>query len=319
MTKNHTPKKCLWCETSLPASARPQTRYHPECSKEKNRARARERNREKNGIKIATECSRCGGPMPKGISARQTLCGEECQKTNQKEYAKRYQENNKERISARNAASYQANREERLAKNKEYREANADRIREYRKEWYKENKEIQDARNKACREKRDPEEVRQYRRSYYEDNKEHLLELGRKWRENNPERHLANIRQYNAANTDRLREYRKSWREENIDKVREQNAQWKRENKEKVASYQQKRRALEAEAFVEYVDHLTVFERDNWTCHICGELIDPNAGGNDVMKASLDHVVPLNKGGEHSYDNCKASHLSCNAAKRDSL
>jgi 5-methylcytosine-specific restriction endonuclease McrA len=33
--------------------------------------------------------------------------------------------------------------------------------------------------------------------------------------------------------------------------------------------------------------------------------------------ASLDHVVPLIDGGEHTYANVQLAHLACNVGKRD--
>ena len=30
---------------------------------------------------------------------------------------------------------------------------------------------------------------------------------------------------------------------------------------------------------------------------------------------SIDHIVPLSKGGEHSYANCALAHTGCNSAK----
>jgi hypothetical protein len=35
----------------------------------------------------------------------------------------------------------------------------------------------------------------------------------------------------------------------------------------------------------------------------------------DRMSVSLDHVVPLSRGGSHSWENVRCAHLSCNVAK----
>jgi len=59
-----------------------------------------------------------------------------------------------------------------------------------------------------------------------------------------------------------------------------------------------------------------VFERDNWLCHICGELIDSIAE-NRLDRPSLDHVIPIAAGGTHTLDNVRASHLRCNIRKSD--
>jgi 5-methylcytosine-specific restriction endonuclease McrA len=65
--------------------------------------------------------------------------------------------------------------------------------------------------------------------------------------------------------------------------------------------------------------HLEVFERDEWVCHLCGKLIERWRRGNDWMRATLDHVIPLSKGGAHTYDNVRAAHWRCNMIKGDQL
>lgn len=58
-----------------------------------------------------------------------------------------------------------------------------------------------------------------------------------------------------------------------------------------------------------------IFERDNWLCHICGLHIDPSLDRMLPMGATIDHVVPIAKGGVNSVDNVKAAHRSCNIRK----
>lgn len=65
--------------------------------------------------------------------------------------------------------------------------------------------------------------------------------------------------------------------------------------------------------------HLEVFERDNWTCGICGDMIDRHLRGDNWWRATLDHVIPLCKGGTHTWDNVRAAHWRCNMLKGDTL
>lgn len=69
----------------------------------------------------------------------------------------------------------------------------------------------------------------------------------------------------------------------------------------------------------EKIIHLVVFERDEWICNICKELIDRRLRGNSWMRATLDHIIPLSKGGAHTYDNVAAAHWLCNMKKGDQL
>lgn len=58
-----------------------------------------------------------------------------------------------------------------------------------------------------------------------------------------------------------------------------------------------------------------VYARDAWVCGICGEDVNPAFRYPNPMRASLDHVVPLSKGGPHTYENVQCAHLSCNSSK----
>jgi 5-methylcytosine-specific restriction endonuclease McrA len=167
-------------------------------------------------------------------------------------------------------------------------------------------------------------------------------EYHRKWREANIDtvraRQRKNARKYAEANSDTVRARQRKWRAANYaanrDKVLESNRQWVKENPEKALAKdrrwreanrdkwrkrrckgEQARRARKKGAFVEPVDHTVIYERDGWTCHICGEPVDRQLAYPDPMSVSLDHVIPLAKGGEHSYVNCATSHLRCNSRK----
>lgn len=67
-----------------------------------------------------------------------------------------------------------------------------------------------------------------------------------------------------------------------------------------------------------------LLRRDGYVCHICGKLCDKNdyiqtekafIAGN--YYPSIDHVIPLAKGGLHSWDNVKIAHRICNSYKGD--
>ena len=55
--------------------------------------------------------------------------------------------------------------------------------------------------------------------------------------------------------------------------------------------------------------------RDDWKCGLCSDRIDPDLPHRHPFSASLDHVVPLSKGGAHTYANVQAAHLICNGRK----
>jgi len=77
----------------------------------------------------------------------------------------------------------------------------------------------------------------------------------------------------------------------------------------------QRRKARERGATIERFGAHEVFERDGWVCGLCTEPVDRSVAHPHPMSASLDHIVPLSKGGKHSRDNTQCSHLTCNVAK----
>lgn len=94
-------------------------------------------------------------------------------------------------------------------------------------------------------------------------------------------------------------------------------AKWAKENPDKAHSNKSRYRARKRGAWVEDVDRAVVFERDRWVCGICGERIPKSATYPDLLSPSIDHVIPLAEGGEHSYANVQAAHFSCNSSKQN--
>lgn len=62
-----------------------------------------------------------------------------------------------------------------------------------------------------------------------------------------------------------------------------------------------------------------IFERDGWRCQLCGDPVLPFIKGLHPRQASIDHIVPVSKGGEHVAANLQLAHLGCNSAKRDRM
>jgi 5-methylcytosine-specific restriction endonuclease McrA len=79
-----------------------------------------------------------------------------------------------------------------------------------------------------------------------------------------------------------------------------------------------KRKAAARAVTVESVDPIKVFERDRWRCRLCGVKTPKAQRGTYASTApELDHIIPLSKGGEHSYRNTQCACRRCNGAKAD--
>ncbi len=58
-----------------------------------------------------------------------------------------------------------------------------------------------------------------------------------------------------------------------------------------------------------------VYERDNWICGICGQLVDKNLQHPNPMSKSIDHIIPFDKSGPDTFENVQLAHLVCNERK----
>lgn len=89
----------------------------------------------------------------------------------------------------------------------------------------------------------------------------------------------------------------------------------RRVNRDDYARRNAAARARRRGVRVERFDNIEVFERDGWICYLCGFPTDRSAAWPDLAMPSLDHVIPIAKGGEHSRANTKCAHLGCNLRK----
>jgi hypothetical protein len=77
------------------------------------------------------------------------------------------------------------------------------------------------------------------------------------------------------------------------------------------------RRARKRAAFVEQVVRPKVYARDGWRCQLCGQPVQRDKVVPHPDAPTLDHIVPLAAGGDHSYANTQLAHFRCNYLKGD--
>lgn len=108
---------------------------------------------------------------------------------------------------------------------------------------------------------------------------------------------------YRAANPERLKELRRrAWAKyANTDKGKA------------VIKENRARRDAAKKAAYPVVSLAAIRERDGLWCYLCEQTID------DERKVTIDHVVPIARGGTHTEDNLRVAHQSCNSWKHDRL
>lgn len=78
-----------------------------------------------------------------------------------------------------------------------------------------------------------------------------------------------------------------------------------------------RRRALKKDAFVANVYRRKVFEADGYRCHLCNRKTDPTKQAPHPRAPTLDHVIPLARGGTHEPANVRTACFLCNCLKSD--
>lgn len=76
------------------------------------------------------------------------------------------------------------------------------------------------------------------------------------------------------------------------------------------------RRARKRGVEREVIDLPTLLVRDKFKCGICYRKIKVGLQYPHPLSASMDHIIPLSRGGSHTWMNVQASHHACNQLKR---
>lgn len=77
------------------------------------------------------------------------------------------------------------------------------------------------------------------------------------------------------------------------------------------------RRARKRNAYVAPVSFAAIAMRDGWRCGICGKPVPKKAVVPNPLAPTLDHIIPLAKGGTHEPKNVQLAHFLCNSVKSD--
>jgi 5-methylcytosine-specific restriction endonuclease McrA len=106
-------------------------------------------------------------------------------------------------------------------------------------------------------------------------------------------------RRYSRENRDALEAKKNAWRKANPER-------WAAMNRRSARKQNVRRRAIMS--LGELFDGEYACMRDEWNCGICGLLCHSG-------EYHLDHIIPLARGGKHTFFNVQPSHPKCNLRK----
>lgn len=209
------------------------------------------------------------------------------QKTSRHEY---YLKNKTKQIAAINAKRKAAGPGSRRAEHVKYYsvEANRQKMRESGKLWAQKNRDKRKLIDKRCKTK----------------HREKYLAAGRKHHWLNRDRVLA----YNKRNRERFRVLVANWKKANPEKVKAMNR--KRVETGQAAEGAHRRRARARANGIANCAARVKFLRLMPLCQYCF---------TSIGKATIDHIIPLSRGGAHYPNNLVASCPSCNSQKHNKL
>lgn len=154
------------------------------------------------------------------------------------------------------------------------------------------------------------ERVRKTFVAWYEANREKLAKQGAARYQANKERRRKTDAVWYETNKERARKTRTAWRTANPETFRNGIAKWQKANQERIALYHGKRRSLKyantpLDQMLTSTEWLAILAEANGHCAYCGK----------EASLTLDHVIPLSKGGKHSKDNVVPACAHCNSSK----
>lgn len=159
-------------------------------------------------------------------------------------------------------------------------------------------------------------------RGRHANNRERSRANTRAWIAAHTEQHREGLRRWRAANRERLREYDRSpqKRARGREYMRQQRLagtaqEYQREYNRRTGKGAEKasrRRAQMLGVEYEQVDRNAIIKRDGRLCYLCGIKVK-------WREVTLDHVIPLARGGAHTANNLRVACGPCNYRKQHRL
>ena len=186
----------------------------------------------------------------------------------------------------------------RKEQDKQRYKVNKDKILEQKKQYYGNNKD----------------KIAEQKKQYYEANKDEILEHNRQYRENNKDKIIKQQKQYRENNKDKIVERGKQYYKNNKDKIIEKHKQYYLTPQGKVSMFNGNNRRRLKEKNQGYgitpEQWLECMKYFNFKCAYSGETLKDNT-------RSIDHIKPLNQGGEHEIWNTVPMDKGLNSSKND--
>jgi 5-methylcytosine-specific restriction endonuclease McrA len=147
----------------------------------------------------------------------------------------------------------------------------------------------------------------QVNKENYYKNRERRLAVTSAWGKANRERVKETKAVWRENNREKMREYHRQYRLKNPDKAKAALAKWSKNNPDQTRASAAKRRVQKAANGVFEISLKEISKLYRSNCVYCGQ----------SGKMTMDHVIPVSRGGRHSIGNLVPACQSCNFSKHN--
>lgn len=149
-------------------------------------------------------------------------------------------------------------------------------------------------------------------KQWYEANAERALASRKRWQQSHPAENCAYVKKWRDAspeNKAKAVSWTKAWMSAHPEKRRAYYHRWYIENQASLRKLYSERKAVYAASDFTFDQWLSILEVFGGRCAYCLE----------VKKLTMDHVIPVSDGGQHTSENIVPACQSCNSRKNNRL
>ena len=300
---------------------------------------------------VKLKCRVCGTEF-RSERLNRLYCSDACRKQGRKEYFKSRYENNKEQLKEQSKIWRENHREYTKIKQREWNKKNPDygtnrsrKIRgskEYAREclvcgkafttWLPQKKTCSDECKEVHKKNRDKGRVRNSKKTPEE---QHAQWIRRRY--GSEEAHRQYMEEFECKKREQIERTRKRKEAEKEANHRFGEcvvcgSQYETYNpmqktcctkcSRKLANARKQNRIPKEQIIDSDITLEALYRRDSGVCYLCGKQCDwDDKDGNKVGPnyPSIDHLIPVARGGLHSWSNVRLAHFKCNAYKSDTI
>lgn len=171
-----------------------------------------------------------------------------------------------------------------------------------------ENLYIRPRGDRVCRQCR-----REAAKRYYLKNKDKVKNYAKKHYNENSKYY----EEYRIKNRNRSHQYNVNYRKDNLEKEKKRISKWHKENHSRVVEYARRRRALKRKALSDFeysiIEEYRILQQGK--CYYCNNDMLTDVPSVHPQKETLEHKIPLSRGGLHSIENTVLACRKCNLEK----